>query len=94
MQAANSEIGMTPLLQTRRPASRLIAASLSLAAILGGAAVPGFAEEGKAAAPADQDRSCAGDNGGLTLPEGFCATIFADGLGQARHLVVAADGTI
>jgi glucose/arabinose dehydrogenase len=93
MQTADSENGMTPLLQTLRPASRLIAASLSLAAILG-AAVPGFAEDGNAAAPAAQNRSCAEDNGGLTLPEGFCATIFADGLGHARHLVVAADGTV
>ena len=84
---------MTPLLQTLRPASRLIAASLSLAAILG-AAVPGFAEDGNAAAPAAQNRSCAEDNGGLTLPEGCCATIFADGLGHARHLVVATDGTV
>jgi len=84
---------MTPLLQTLRPASRLIAASLSLAAILG-AAVPGFAEDGNAAAPTAQNRSCAEDNGGLTLPERFCATIFADGLGHARHLVVATDGTV
>ena len=25
---------------------------------------------------------CAGDNGGITLPPGFCATVFADGLGH------------
>jgi glucose/arabinose dehydrogenase len=37
---------------------------------------------------------CAADNGGLALPPGFCATVFADELGHARHLVVASDGTV
>ena len=31
---------------------------------------------------------------GLTLPAGFCATIFADNLGHARHMAVADDGTV
>jgi hypothetical protein len=30
----------------------------------------------------------------LTLPNGFCATVFADGIGHARHLVVAPDGVV
>ena len=38
--------------------------------------------------------ACAGDNGGLTLPAGFCATVFADSLGHVRHLVVAANGDV
>src|ERR1700693_6157753 len=33
--------------------------------------------------------TCAGDNGGITLPPGFCATVFADNIGHARHMVVA-----
>ena len=37
---------------------------------------------------------CAGDNGGLTLPAGFCATVFADSLGHARHMAVAANGDV
>lgn len=37
---------------------------------------------------------CPGDNGGLTLSPGFCATLFADNIGHARHLVVAGDGTV
>jgi glucose/arabinose dehydrogenase/cytochrome c5 len=32
---------------------------------------------------------CAGDNGGLTLSAGFCATVFADNLGHVRHMVVS-----
>jgi glucose/arabinose dehydrogenase/mono/diheme cytochrome c family protein len=38
--------------------------------------------------------TCQGDNGGLTLSPGFCATVFADNLGHVRHLVVASDGTV
>jgi glucose/arabinose dehydrogenase/mono/diheme cytochrome c family protein len=44
-----------------------------------------------AAAPVKQ---CPGDNGGLSLPPGFCATLFADHLGHARHLTVARDGSV
>ena len=44
-------------------------------------------------APA-QKPVCQGNNGGLTLSPGFCATIFADNLGHVRHLVVAPDGTL
>ena len=47
----------------------------------------------RADAPA-QKPACEGDNGGLTLSPGFCATIFADNLGHVRHLVAAPDGTI
>jgi glucose/arabinose dehydrogenase len=38
--------------------------------------------------------ACAGDNGGITLPSGFCATVFADTIGHARHIVVAANGDV
>ena len=38
--------------------------------------------------------TCAGDDGGILLPPGFCATVFADNLGHARHLVVAPDGVV
>ncbi len=65
---------------THRPAFARpgIAALLSLA---------GLAAHGAPAA-------CPGDNGGLSLPPGFCATVFADNLGHARHLAVAPDGTV
>ena len=38
--------------------------------------------------------ACAGDNAGLTLPPGFCATVFADSLGPIRHIAVAANGDV
>lgn len=31
---------------------------------------------------------------GLTLPQGFCATVFADSVGSARHLTVAPNGDV
>jgi len=37
---------------------------------------------------------CRGDNGGITLPTGFCATILADSLGHARHVTVAGNGDV
>ena len=49
--------------------------------------------DGLTASPTNAS-ACPGDNGGLTLPNGFCATIFADGIGHARQLAVAPDGTV
>jgi glucose/arabinose dehydrogenase len=37
---------------------------------------------------------CAADNAGLTLPNGFCAGIFADSLGGVRHMAIAANGDV
>jgi glucose/arabinose dehydrogenase/mono/diheme cytochrome c family protein len=38
--------------------------------------------------------SCSNDDSGLKLPAGFCATVFADGIGHARHLVVGPTGVV
>ena len=45
-------------------------------------------------AGAEQRKGCDQNNGGLTLPPGFCASIFADNLGRARHLTVAPSGDV
>src|SRR5262245_66131996 len=37
---------------------------------------------------------CPDDDSGLTLPDGFCATIFADGIGHARHMAAAPNGVL
>jgi glucose/arabinose dehydrogenase len=47
-----------------------------------------------AAANRSNASKCAGDNAGLTLPDGFCATVFADSIGPARDLVVAPNGAV
>jgi glucose/arabinose dehydrogenase len=57
--------------------------TVSLAMCLGGT-VPGFSEEQK----------CPESDPGLSLPDGFCATIFADKVGHARQLAVTPDGTV
>ena len=48
-------------------------------------------EHDTASKPAE---ACADDNGGITLPPSFCATVFADNIGHARHLVVAPNGVV
>ncbi|MGH8278768.1 MAG: PQQ-dependent sugar dehydrogenase [Gammaproteobacteria bacterium] len=37
---------------------------------------------------------CDAGNGGITLPRGFCATVFADNLGTARNLTVNNNGDV
>jgi glucose/arabinose dehydrogenase len=49
----------------------------------------------KDATPApDSSAATAASSASLTLPAGFTATIFADNVGQGRHLVVAPNGTV
>jgi glucose/arabinose dehydrogenase/mono/diheme cytochrome c family protein len=49
---------------------------------------------GSAATPAAAAAAPGCPNAGLTLPAGFCATVFADDLGHARHLTVAPNGVV
>jgi glucose/arabinose dehydrogenase/cytochrome c5 len=43
---------------------------------------------------APTSKACPSDDSGLKLPAGFCATVFADGIGHARHLAVTVDGVV
>jgi len=54
---------------------------------------PSFAAEQRSP-PAAAIKPCAKDDTGITLPAGFCATVFADNVGHARHLVVAPNGVV
>ena len=54
--------------------------------------VPGHGEA--SAAAQGKSEGCANDDSGLKLPAGFCATVFADGIGHARHMVVAPSGVV
>jgi glucose/arabinose dehydrogenase len=56
------------------------------AGVDGGDDLDGGADGGNAA--------CAEGNGGLVLPEGFCASVFADGVERARHIAVTASGDV
>jgi glucose/arabinose dehydrogenase len=56
--------------------------------------VPAIALSLAAAPLAAQRTECAPDNGGITLPAGFCATVFADSLPAPRHLRVMPNGDV
>ena len=58
----------------------------ALAVVLAGAAA--WAQQAPKQVPCDPE------NGGLTLPAGFCASIAADNVGLARHLVVSPRGDL
>lgn len=64
--------------------------ALPLAVAACALARPAAGEPAENSSPAP--KTC--DTAGLALPPGFCATVFADKLGHARHLAVAADGTV
>jgi glucose/arabinose dehydrogenase/mono/diheme cytochrome c family protein len=50
--------------------------------------------ESKGGAAEAKPENCPNDDSGLKLPSGFCASAFADGIGHARHLVVAPSGVV
>lgn len=69
-------------------------ASLALTRQAYAAGNAGASPQSPPAAPESSGAACPQSDSGLTLPAGFCATIFADGIGHARHLVVAPDGVV
>ncbi len=71
-----------------------IVTSSALAACGRGGPPPHAAEALAADAPPAAAPACAPDNGGLKLPAGFCATIFADSVGSPRHIAVAPGGIV
>jgi glucose/arabinose dehydrogenase len=58
------------------------------------AAVLGTTLVGQHSSANAQPSACPGDNGGIALSPGFCATVFADHQGHVRHLAVAPDGVV
>ncbi len=52
------------------------------------------AAQGTPAAARSETAVCPESDSGLKLPAGFCASIFADGIGHARDLVVAPNGVV
>jgi glucose/arabinose dehydrogenase/cytochrome c5 len=66
-----------------------IASAASILMILVATRSPAASSEPAGASPA-----CPGDNGGLSLSPGFCATVFADKLGHPRQMVVSPGGVL
>jgi glucose/arabinose dehydrogenase/mono/diheme cytochrome c family protein len=70
----------------------LVAGAALLALYIGGSLV--LAKNSSRTAAGAAAEACPDDDSGLKLPAGFCATVFADGIGHARHMVVAPDGVV
>ncbi len=68
-----------------------IAVALAVSSVVGSVAAH---QSDSVSASAATGSACSSDDSGLKLPPGFCATVFADGIGHARHLVVARNGVV
>jgi glucose/arabinose dehydrogenase len=68
----------------------VVFATASLCAVL----LVGSSALAQSAAPAAPANACPGADAGITLPVGFCATVFADNLGHVRHMAVAPNGVL
>ena len=69
----------------------LVALTMSAVALSPAGRTTGNAQGTNAA---KERTKCEQGNIGLTLPAGFCASLFADNLGRARHLTVATNGDV
>src|ERR1700689_1305729 len=82
-------------MQTSNSLKTLFAILAVLAAIYAGSSLAPVGERFDSTAAAEtQSQACANDDSGLKFPAGFCATVFADGIGHARHLVVSPSGVV
>jgi len=79
---------MNPKIPSGNRVWAALALALPLAWLVGILVAPPLAAAQTALATATCNRA------GLRLPPGFCASVFADNLGHARHLAVAADGVV
>lgn len=71
--------------------------SLRFLAVATALVVAGCERSPPPASTTEQVRSmstCPANESALTLPAGFCASIFAEGLGHARHMVVSPSGAL
>ncbi len=76
---------------------RFLASRTTLLAALAAIAAAPFAGKSTSAeapAPRAAREACPNDDTGLALSPGFCATVFADGIGHARHMVAAPNGVL
>ncbi len=71
----------------------LLSALVALAAMYMGSSLAPAQNKSNPAAEA-KSKACPNDDSGLQLPTGFCATVFADDIGHARHMVVAPSGVL
>ena len=77
-------------IEQRGGAVEFITASFAAAALVSLMLLAGPA----AVAQQNPRDTCVGDNGGITLSPGFCATVFADNLGHARQMAFGPNGVL
>src|ERR1700675_3178923 len=80
-------------MQLHRVCRTLLPAFAVLAALCVGISLAPAQNQSNPAAEA-KSQACPNDDSGLKLPAGFCATVFADDIGHARHMVVAPSGVL
>src|SRR6266852_6254291 len=80
-------------MQLSNPSKTLLSALAVLAAMYVGSSLAPAHNHSSPVAEA-KSQSCPNDDSGLKLPAGFCATVFADGIGHARHMIVAPSGVL
>src|SRR5437868_6860745 len=80
-------------MQLSKPFKTLLSAVIALAAIYMAGAFTLTRNHATVAAQS-KSQACSNDDSGLKLPAGFCATVFADDIGHARHMVVAPSGVL
>jgi len=79
----------------RLPGAAAYLAVLALAACTASENPPAGERAGSVGdAPSTAAALCDRDNGGITLPEGFCAVVVTEDLPGARHVAVAANGDV
>src|SRR5580693_1676534 len=82
-------------MQFSRPLKFLFSTLIAIAAIyVGSSFAPTRSHSTLVLAAVPPSQACQNDDSGLKLPAGFCATVFADGVGHARHMVVAPSGVV
>ncbi len=82
-----------PPIVFRQPLSRLLIIALAATACADSAAGPD-PNAGILLAKSSESSLCDADNGGLTLPPGFCAVVVVKGVGRARHMAVRPNGDL
>ena len=80
-------------MQFSKPFKTLLFALVALAAMYIGSSLAPTRSQSNLAAEA-KSQACPSDDSGLQLPAGFCATVFADDIGHARHMVAAPSGVL
>src|SRR5258708_14926202 len=80
-------------MQLSNPFKILLSALVALAAMYMGSSLAPAQNQPNPRAEA-KGEACPNDDSGLQLPAGFCATVFADDIGHARHMVAAPSGVL